>query len=117
MNITSLTSGSGLSLQNTPISGVRIKSPSQIALSNVNKPDVVSASAPVTENKYEAAVQQIAQSYKGSYAVSDREFTIFKDATGKLITRYVSLRDGSITYEPSAPAVVKQTSGTVSFIA
>lgn len=35
-----------------------------------------------------------------AYAVSDKTFSLFKDASGQVITRYVSLLDGSITYTP-----------------
>ncbi len=59
---------------------------------------------------YQAALEQIASSFRNDYAVSDKQFSIFKDATGKYITRYVSLRDGSITYVPSAPKVVRPAS-------
>lgn len=58
-------------------------------------------------DEYEAALRQAALSFKNVYAVSDTNFTIFKDTTGKYITRYVSLRDGSVTYVPE-PTLVKQ---------
>jgi hypothetical protein len=48
-----------------------------------------------------AAVAQAAGSYPvNQYPVGDKSFSIFKDATGQYITRYVSLRDGSVTYLP-----------------
>jgi hypothetical protein len=56
--------------------------------------------------QYEAAVRQAILSFKNTYAVSDKEFAIFKDASGQLITRYVSLRDGTVTYVP-APTFVR----------
>jgi hypothetical protein len=59
------------------------------------------------DSQYEEAVRQAALSFKNTYAVSDQDFTIFKDATGKYITRYVSLRDGKVTYVPT-PTLVKQ---------
>ena len=34
------------------------------------------------------------------FAVSDKSFTIFKDAGGQYVTRYTSLRDGKVTYVP-----------------
>ena len=34
------------------------------------------------------------------FAVSDSTFTIFKDASGQFVTRFTSLRDGSVTYYP-----------------
>ena len=39
------------------------------------------------------------------YVVSDRTFTIFKDASGQYVVRYRSLRDGTITYVPE-PAIL-----------
>jgi hypothetical protein len=48
----------------------------------------------------ESAVREAALSFKNTYAISDQSFSIFKDASGKYITRYVSLRDGTITYVP-----------------
>lgn len=55
----------------------------------------------------QAAAQQV-------YAVSDKKFAIFKDASGQFVTRYVSLRDGSITYEP-APSFVKPLATKIAF--
>ncbi|MEQ1704802.1 MAG: hypothetical protein ABL867_02370 [Rickettsiales bacterium] len=46
------------------------------------------------------AVQRISQKMTDPYVVSDRTFTIFKDATGQYITRFTSLRDGKVTYIP-----------------
>ena len=60
-----------------------------------------------SQSQYEAALRQAALSFKNTYAVSDQDFSIFKDATGKYITRYVSLRDGKVTYVPE-PTLVKQ---------
>ena len=57
--------------------------------------------------QYEAAIRQAALSFKDTYAVSDTKFTIFKDATGQFITRYTSLRDGSVTYVPQ-PVLLRQ---------
>lgn len=57
-------------------------------------------------SQYDAAAQQALISFDNTYAVSDTKFAIFKDAAGKFITRYVSLRDGSVTYTP-APSYVK----------
>ncbi len=40
-------------------------------------------------------------SFAQTYAVSDQKFALYKDASGQMITRYVSLRDGSVTYMPA----------------
>lgn len=45
-------------------------------------------------------VQDAAQSMAASFVVSDHNFTIFKDSTGQYITRFTSLKDGSVTYIP-----------------
>lgn len=37
-------------------------------------------------------------SFKDTFAVRDTSFTIFKDTQGQYITRFTSLRDGSVTY-------------------
>lgn len=37
-----------------------------------------------------------------TFVVSDQRFTIFKDTTGQLITRFTSLRDGTVTYVPES---------------
>jgi hypothetical protein len=71
------------------------------AVSNDNN-----SGTPDIQNQYEASVRQAALSFKNVYAVSDADFSIFKDATGKYITRYVSLRDGKVTYVPE-PTLIK----------
>ncbi len=65
-----------------------------------------------------AAVREAALSFKNVYALGDTKFSIFKDAAGKYITRYVSLRDGSVTYLPE-PTMVKhlQSAGHPAFVA
>ncbi|MEI6730490.1 MAG: hypothetical protein WCL30_04455 [Pseudomonadota bacterium] len=70
--------------------------------------------APVKQNnivtdkevQYEAAIREASLSFKNTYAVSDTTFTIFKDSTGQFITRYISLRDGKVTYVPE-PVLLK----------
>ena len=42
------------------------------------------------------------------YPLGDKSFTIYKDKSGQYITRYVSLRDGTVTYYPE-PQLVQQT--------
>lgn len=60
-----------------------------------------------TDEQRMAAIRQaISGQFKESYVVSDQSFTIFKDASGQFITRFTSLRDGSVTYVPE-PQVVK----------
>ena len=52
------------------------------------------------DKRYEQVVFAAKNLFKDVYAVSDRNFTIFKDASGQYITRYTSLRDGRVTYIP-----------------
>ncbi len=51
-------------------------------------------------------VMKAANMYKNVYAVSDTTFTIFKDSTGQYITRFTSLKDGTVTYIPE-PGIVQ----------
>ena len=55
------------------------------------------------------AVQHAAQEIANIYVVSDKTFSIFKDATGQYITRFTSLRDGKVTYIPE-PTLFKMAS-------
>ncbi len=60
----------------------------------------VSFDPQVAEQKRYEAVQKQAQDVANVYVVSDRTFSIFKDASGQYITRFTSLRDGRVTYIP-----------------
>ncbi|MEI7668846.1 MAG: hypothetical protein WCJ33_02040 [Pseudomonadota bacterium] len=60
--------------------------------------------------QYENEIRKAALSFKNTYAVSDTEFTIFKDSSGQYITRYTSLRDGSVTYVPE-PVLIRSLQG------
>lgn len=64
--------------------------------------------AKAAEQVRAATVQQVSQGSVNVFVVSDRQFTIFKDATGQYITRFTSLRDGKVTYVPE-PTLIKQT--------
>ena len=59
--------------------------------------------AKVPENadkaRYEA-VRQATEAVKNLFAVSDVRFAIFKDIAGDYVTRFTSLRDGSVKYFP-----------------
>ncbi len=65
-------------------------------------------SAKLAEQKRFEALQKMAQNTANVYVVSDRTFSLFKDATGQYITRFTSLRDGKITYIPE-PEMFKQS--------
>jgi hypothetical protein len=49
--------------------------------------------------------------FKDVFAVRDNSFTIFKDTSGQYITRFTSLRDGSVTYVPE-PEILKYSGGS-----
>jgi hypothetical protein len=64
-------------------------------------PSAVNGSASAfAQSEHDASLRQAALSFKNVYALGDQQFSIFKDVTGKYITRYVSERDGKITYSP-----------------
>lgn len=55
----------------------------------------------VDNSAIEATAVKELISFAQTYAVSDQKFALYKDASGQMITRYVSLRDGSVTYMPA----------------
>jgi hypothetical protein len=70
-------------------------------LDKSNKKSTYPTSFDNQDNNYEKVIKDASQ----QYAISDQTFTIFKDSSGKYITRYTSLRDGSVTYVPEATLV------------
>ena len=63
--------------------------------------DIAPVSAPsVPQAAASAKPQQPVRHLTNAYAVSDKRFTIYKDATGQYITRFTNLRDGKVTYVP-----------------
>lgn len=61
------------------------------------------------EKRFNEIRRTVERETKGSefFAVRDTRFTIFKDSvTGQYITRFTSLRDGSVTYVPE-PEILK----------
>lgn len=55
------------------------------------------------------AIRRAVDRAKNLFALSDSTFTIYKDASGQFVTRFTSLRDGSITYFPE-PQIMKRLS-------
>lgn len=53
------------------------------------------------------AIRRAVEQAKDLFVVRDSTFTIFKDASGQYITRFTSLRDGSVTYFPE-PELLKR---------
>lgn len=64
------------------------------------------ADVPTIDAKRYAAVKQAAEAIANPYVLGDKSFTIFKDSTGQLITRFFSKRDGKVTYLPE-PQLLK----------
>ena len=60
--------------------------------------------------RYEA-VRAASEAMRNSYAVSDTVFSIYKDAAGEYVTRFRSLRDGTVKYFPE-PALVNKAPST-----
>lgn len=58
------------------------------------------AVAVAEQRRYEQVAHASKTLARDFYPVSDKSFTIFKDASGQYITRYTSLRDGRVTYVP-----------------
>jgi len=72
-------------------------------LPEVKLPEVntqAKAAATTSDEAMRARVLAAAQALKNTYAVSDSRFTIFKDVAGDYVTRFTSLRDGSVKYYP-----------------
>lgn len=67
-----------------------------VKIAAVEKPEVK-----MSDDKRYEVVKRAAKSYfKDVYAVSDTSFTMFRDTSGQIITRFRNLRDGSVTYIP-----------------
>lgn len=69
------------------------------ALPPVGSPNAGDADAGEAK-RYEQVAQASQELARDFYPVSDKRFTIFKDTSGQYITRYTSLRDGTVTYVP-----------------
>ena len=52
------------------------------------------------EKAHYEEIKRAAESIQSTFAVSDVRFTIFKDVAGDYVTRFTSLRDGSVKYFP-----------------
>lgn len=73
--------------------------PAEAPVSDIGQPPSPTKVSP-EEKRLEQVVFAAKNLFRDVYAVSDRNFTIFKDASGQYITRYTSLRDGRVTYIP-----------------
>ncbi len=66
----------------------------------VEKPTLEVQASKMREDAGYEAVKQAAEALKSTFVVSDVRFTIFKDIAGDYVTRFTSLRDGSVKYYP-----------------
>ena len=100
--------------------------PSLVGARNADGPVIITTSTtefpnvPLPPQDYQTAIERAeAQRFDGVYKASaaaakdlyplgDKSFTIYKDSSGQYITRYVSLRDGAVSYYPE-PQLVQQT--------
>lgn len=72
----------------------------QVPFASIGGDDALGFDAQLAEQQRFQTVQNVSQQIADTFVVSDRTFTIFKDATGQYITRFTSLRDGKVTYIP-----------------
>lgn len=93
--------GLGSSSRNNVASDVPASSKSQVENKPVKIAAVDKVDIDAIDNKRsEAMLQAMRQSFRSEYAVSDSSFTIYKDSSGRFITRVTSLKDGSVSYYP-----------------
>lgn len=52
------------------------------------------------QRRFERVERATTEFFNEFFAVSDTTFSIYKDASGQFITRFTSLRDGSVTFIP-----------------
>jgi hypothetical protein len=53
-----------------------------------------------SERRFQQVERAAQQFFNDVFAVSDTTFSIYKDVSGQYITRFTSLRDGSVRYIP-----------------
>jgi hypothetical protein len=86
-----------------PIKSANVQQKSQVDAENVKITAVekMTADNKATEKKRFDMMQRGSQQIMSDlFVVSDMRFTIFKDTQGQLVTRFTSLRDGSVRYYP-----------------
>ena len=87
----------------TPINTAGLVRPSAVQPPTPQPIAPIPAAIPKPDNSasQDATATKALISFAQTYAVSDQKFALYKDASGQMITRYVSLRDGSVTYLPA----------------
>ncbi len=83
----------------------QIKEPVKDAEVKIPPQEDRKAKEPTADSRMQAVIRA-AQMFKDIYVVSDTTFTIFKDSSGQYVTRFTSLKDGSVTYIPE-PDIVR----------
>lgn len=105
MDVTSIlptpsNSGSGSAAQ-VRVSDVPAQRKSQVQQEPVKVAAVDKTDLHATDDNRQNLVKEAATTYfRDSFVVSDTTFSIFKDTSGKYITRFTNLRDGKVTYVP-----------------
>jgi len=97
MDINNITSGPVLT--GAPKVSEKASVPAQPAVAPKAPPAEIKLPQTGDEVRYEE-VKMAADAVKNLYAVSDTRFTIFKDLAGDYVTRFRSLRDGTVKYYP-----------------
>jgi len=110
-------SGSSQATQYTPTARPveeLVAAKSKVDNEKVEVPAVEEKQQVLTEEERYVQVERAARSLD-IYVVSDQKFTIYKDAAGQYITRFTSLRDGSVTYIPE-PELFRSASNPESLL-
>ncbi len=88
----------------TPAPALSLPTPRSAPAAETPLPDPnaghIDVDVQAADQQRRATIERMAQDLANVFIVSDKSFTIFKDATGQYITRYTSLRDGRVTYIP-----------------
>ncbi len=108
IDLSGISASSLLQGQNNAAQTARADAPSQVRASQVDNQKVeipaVDKDAevrPDTEDRRFARVEQAArQVVTEFFPINDTRFTIFKDGSGRYITRFTNLKDGSVTFYP-----------------
>jgi hypothetical protein len=90
---------------------VRVKQPAPAAIER--EPVQPQVQVQISDAERLERVQRAAARAANTFVVSDVKFTIFKNSQGEYITRFTSLKDGSVTYFPE-PDLLKGFGGGIS---
>lgn len=113
-NLTNTSSGQTAAKVEAPVVRKSEAEPAPVQIPQVEQIDIRAAEEKRMQAMRDAAKRAVAS----AFAVSDKSFTIYKDMTGRYITRFTNLQDGTVTYIPE-PDLVRQISlqgGNTSFL-